>query len=542
MFQHDPGLSGFSDSTAPRTNNLDWTADIYSFFGGFGSPVVVDNKLYIGSSSFGLKNEDSFDLIQTIRGKGKSFKKLDIDYINSFKNKGNIQQSDTGFFTCINATNGSEIWSYYSENFVISTPVVYDGKVFFSSVEDIGWDGNLYCLDSETGEEIWDYSIYTSFYSNPIVADDKLYLASVEYVDEIFKGKMTCFNIQDGDIIWENTLADNEFVYYSTPAFGYDHLYFLTVLEGPQEGGVIYCVDADSGNEIWKKSVVPTLVSPVISDSRVFLSSYNPGIERDVILCLDADDGHEIWHYTMDSDILSGFSSPVVAYDRIFIATTFGFMDYCKIFCFDVENGDLIWSTITPDWMIMSSPAVADEKLYIASNSYIPKLYCINTIDGNIRWIYNLYWENMISPAVANGCLYMADAVFILCFKDGVTMPPSPPSISGSASGKVGIEINYVFKSEDNENDYVYYYIDWDDGNIEEWIGPYNSGESIMLSHKWSVRGNYTIRAKARDDIDGESSWNEIEIKITNPRNKSFDRSVNIFLILKKILQYIILQ
>ena len=62
---------------------------------------------------------------------------------------------------------------------------------------------------------------------------------------------------------------------------------------------------------------------------------------------------------------------------------------------------------------------------------------------------------------------------------------PEPPIINGPTSGKPGIEYNYTFVSFDPEGDDIWLYIDWGDGNVEEWIGPYESSEEVTLTHEW---------------------------------------------------------
>lgn len=67
-----------------------------------------------------------------------------------------------------------------------------------------------------------------------------------------------------------------------------------------------------------------------------------------------------------------------------------------------------------------------------------------------------------------------------------------------------------------NNEDDVYYYIEWGDNDIAEWIGPYNPGKEITLSHTWSEQGIYTIKAK--DIYDAEGIWTYLEV--TMPRNR----------------------
>jgi len=96
--------------------------------------------------------------------------------------------------------------------------------------------------------------------------------------------------------------------------------------------------------------------------------------------------------------------------------------------------------------------------------------------------------------------------------------PPEKPIITGDTRGKPGEEYEYTISSTDVDGDTLYYFIDWDDGNTEGWLGPYESGEEIIVSHIWSEEGRYTVKAKAKD-IE-ESEWGTLEISM--PKNKPY--------------------
>jgi hypothetical protein len=86
---------------------------------------------------------------------------------------------------------------------------------------------------------------------------------------------------------------------------------------------------------------------------------------------------------------------------------------------------------------------------------------------------------------------------------------PFPPDINGPSEVEIGNEYDFTFVTSDPEETDVYYYIDWGDGNAEEWTGPYASGEEITISHTWLIGGNTTIKAKAKNTFGAESIWSE---------------------------------
>ena len=118
---------------------------------------------------------------------------------------------------------------------------------------------------------------------------------------------------------------------------------------------------------------------------------------------------------------------------------------------------------------------------------------------------------------------------------------PEKPTINGPSKGKKDIEYEFIFNANDPEGDQVFYYIDWDDGTFEDWIGPYNSGEDVIIKHEWDKDDTYIISVRAKDS---NGLWsNEETLKITIPRDKSsniifqrfFENYFNSFSILKQI-------
>jgi predicted secreted protein len=117
-----------------------------------------------------------------------------------------------------------------------------------------------------------------------------------------------------------------------------------------------------------------------------------------------------------------------------------------------------------------------------------------------------------------------SDIFLVTVIKDD---PPTIPDIRGSTKGAPKIEYTYTFVSEDPNGDDIYYYIEWGDGDHSGWIGPYNSGKMIRINHTWSNKGEYTIKAKAKDIFDLESKWGTLKVEM--PKNQQ----LNNFYVLK---------
>ena len=101
--------------------------------------------------------------------------------------------------------------------------------------------------------------------------------------------------------------------------------------------------------------------------------------------------------------------------------------------------------------------------------------------------------------------------------------PPNKPGTpSGPSSGKPSKSYSYSASTTDPDGDQVYYWFDWDDGTNSGWTGPYNSGQTVSVSHIWSAQGTYSIKVKAKDTSDLESDWSD-PLSISMPKNKAIN-------------------
>jgi len=99
--------------------------------------------------------------------------------------------------------------------------------------------------------------------------------------------------------------------------------------------------------------------------------------------------------------------------------------------------------------------------------------------------------------------------------------PPGIPTINGPSQGLKDNVYSYNISATDLDGHAVEYFVDWRDGNTTDWIGPYESGETISIDYTWAGRGTYEIRVKARDIYEVESGWSEPHtMHITAPEIK----------------------
>ena len=67
-------------------------------------------------------------------------------------------------------------------------------------------------------------------------------------------------------------------------------------------------------------------------------------------------------------------------------------------------------------------------------------------------------------------------------------------------------------------SDDIFYFVDWGDGQVEDWAGPFESDEVAVISHTWSSVGDFTIRTRAKDLAGETSEW--VTFTVSMPRGK----------------------
>ena len=122
-----------------------------------------------------------------------------------------------------------------------------------------------------------------------------------------------------------------------------------------------------------------------------------------------------------------------------------------------------------------------------------------------------------------------------------VTVLGDPPKIpntpSGPTNGDVGQILTYSTRTTDPDGDQVYYKWNWGDGEETKWLGPYDSGQTVKLSHTWTKPETYSIKVKAKDTQELESDWSE-PLDITIPRNRAVNRNSIFFENIKGFIEY----
>ncbi len=352
--------TGFSNSEAPASNDVDWVFDTGSYKVD-ATPAVAYGKLFIPSwTGFYCLDENDGSLIWNISWvKGESSPMI-------WDNKIFVGSTD-GKLYCLNSSDGEDIWSILLQTNpqytgISSSPKISNGKVFVGTFNETGGNGSFYCLNAEDGTVVWKYSNCSSIhFSSAAIHDGKVFIGMMGlFNSNSLSGDppygILCLNENNGSLIWQ--YSTNGSVSSSPAIFG-NNLYFTT------KDGYLYKI-SENGEKIWEKEIGISVSSPAIINGKIYVGSGTfDGSGK--FYCYD-EDGNKLWSFIPNGGVQS---SPVVADGKVFFATNTA---NGTIYSLDLE-GNLVWNFMpTPKGYILGSPTVADNRLFIASdNGYI---YC----------------------------------------------------------------------------------------------------------------------------------------------------------------------
>ena len=402
--------------------------------------------------------------------------------------------------------NGTEKWMYKTPhwNADMSSPAIDENGTIYVGSQD----GHLYAV-YPNGTEKWSLAFGDDIYSSPAIADDgTIYIGAYDIM---------CAINPNGTILWEYTTG---YPIKASPAIGDDGTVYVA-----SHDGYIYAFYPRNGTVKWKIFLVSGIScysSPAIDDNgtiyygtRYELFAINPN-------------GTVKW-------VRGGgcyYGGPVIGYDGTIYAVGGTYLRAFK------NDGTEKWKYGI--YGEECSPLISKNGLiYVLGGK---TLFVITPEGKKISTLYFGY-DITSSPAMdSNGILYIGTwSSYLHAIESIPDEPPSKPTITGLVKSTVRQKHNYTISSTDPEQDNISYYINWGDGQITDWIGPYMSGEEIIQTHIWTKRGTYIIQVKARDGHGLESDWGTLTV--TMPYEPQFpfilwllERFPNAFPILRYLL------
>jgi len=367
MFGNNPARTSYS-SCGPVSAELEllWSTDIIDQY--FSSPIVADGKLFIAS----LNDEDNDGYAycldsstgevkwkKTIKNRYGStctpaYENGKVLFLSSPDFSGEkMKDKDKGYAVCFDVDNGKIVWNaYIKKPFSLAAIGISDGYAYFSDR-----CGGFYSYSMKRGTRKW-YTQHQTFGDTFAINKSKLFCVDMDgYVKSIStqSGKEVRGRKINSGKGCSNALVDGDTVYVGSDK-GYMHAF-------------------DSNNlkkEKWKyEASEPIWSEPSIYDGRLYFTtgdlheSFIDALLGDhKIYCLDAKTGKHIW----SDSVTPTYQSPSISGDYVYVPSGSTLKMYNR------KNGNLEWSYTGNRWFY-SSPAIADNKVYIASSDGIVQCF-----------------------------------------------------------------------------------------------------------------------------------------------------------------------
>jgi len=223
---------------------------------------------------------------------------------------------------------------------------------------------------------LWNVSVGSGIESSPSVVNGYVYVPTVG-------GIVYCLNATTGAQIWNYTTGG----YVFTPSISNNCAYVSSYDHH------VYCLNATTGAQIWNFTTGANAYPPTVSDGYVYMGA---GDGDNNLYCLNATTGTKVWSYEANAGVTG---APAVANGYVYIGSNDD-----NVYCINAQTGTLVWNYTTGSY-VYSSPTVANGNVYVGSQDH--NVYCLNAQTGAKIWSYTTGYSVFSAPAVVNGNVYV---------------------------------------------------------------------------------------------------------------------------------------
>jgi len=374
------------------------------------------------------------------------------------------------------SSNGTLKWRYKTGHVIRSSPAIgLDGAVYCGSHDDY-----VYALYPNNGTLKWKFRTGSWVHGSPTIsADGTIYIGS----DDEY---LYALNPDNGSMKWKSKVG----AMFASPALDEDGILYLGVWNSKfravysNNGTRKWSFDLGKQNGVWGSSAA------ISDDGTIYFGTYlDDGSGGGDIIALNSD-GSEKWRTRIATDYV--WSSPAIAEDgTIYVGSA---NDVGVGYLHAVGRGELEADANGPYYRLIDEPVQFTGS---AQGGYSPYSWhwdfgdTNSSDEQNPTHIYSSPGNYTVTLTVTDDTGNTSDDASWAKIKES-NNPPDKPTITGETNGKTGTTYDYDFMGVDPDGDeWVWYYIDWDDGSFENWIGPYKPGKVVTVGHTWSQKGTY---------------------------------------------------
>lgn len=266
-------------------------------------------------------------------------------------------------------------------------------------------------MDATNGDIKQTFELTAPARSAPTVKNGSIYVVNIN-------NQLEVIDYRSGRNIWSHTgiMEVAGLLGGASPAYTND------ILVVPYTSGEIYALHPQSGVALWRENLmslrkldpISTLfhikARPVIKGNYVYLIG-NGG----VMMCLEAASGQLVW-----KDLIGGNRSPAVSGDYLFMVSNAN-----KLICMNRFNGGIHWVRQLPRFkneekregkLLWAGPILINQSLVLAGSN--GQAIVVSTQDGSDQQIIELGQKTLLSPiAVNDTVLFMTDRAELIAYQ-----------------------------------------------------------------------------------------------------------------------------
>lgn len=309
---------------------------------------------------------------------------------------------------------------------VLCPPTVVDGTVYVGSAARA-----LHAFDAGTGEPVWEFATRDFVQTAPAVQDGRVFTADAEGVVYAVS--------TDGEEVWRHTTEQN--LHSRALAVDGGTVYVGTAGDMPavvsgdtdkSKAGKVVAIDADTGEAEWTfEGPEDWFSGPAVGDGRVYVGNHDG-----TVFALNDETGEEVWSWAPTGDEVehpSVLRPPTFAQgnggDSSGGGTIYvGIQGTGWLVALDPATGEPLWRRTLPASNVKCSPAVTDERVYVACSGSRASLddgndtptptethefgtfgylSAFSRADGRTDWVHETDHDFRSSPAVGGDRVYV---------------------------------------------------------------------------------------------------------------------------------------
>jgi len=181
-------------------------------------------------------------------------------------------------------------------------------------------------------------------------------------------------------------------------------------------------------------------------------------------------------------------------------------------------NVDLSWNGGDPD----GDNVTYD--VYFGESSTPPKVsenQSSNTYDPGVLQVEKTYYWKIVAWDINHGICTQGP---LWWFSTEDNRPPCKPVIFDSPDfARPGEILEFSAVAIDPEGNDIFYMWDWDDGSNSDWIGPFESGQTVKEDHVWDKIGKYLVTVRVKDTKGAEGYLSDPKVLVVEDKPPEID-------------------